>query len=220
MQDDSGLISIPVMTPNGFSRTTVMALQNMTTQLYLGTPVQSSNFTAFSINTLADYIGVASTNCTVNCMNQYYNMSASVTEDFAPETITKNLTMSNGAQSYSTFKGLMGNDTVCIGNIEEQAHLCVTGGDVFAITEGWDRENNGWLGLSPKQNSVNVGPSYIQNLFEGGQIAQQEVSIWMNTHVKGVNSTMTFGGMAPGSYSGYIYEHALNKTLQNENATT
>ena len=93
----------------------------------------------------------------------------------------------------------MGTDTVCFARTDIP-DLCADGIEFLAVTkyDGWTAGKDGVLGLAPVDQTH--GPSYVERLYEQGQIQSPSATLWLNK--KGTQSTLTLGGIPENSIQG------------------
>ena len=73
----------------------------------------------------------------------------------------------------------MGTDTVCFARTDK-SDLCADDVEFMAVTGfgGYPSSKNGLLGLAPVNQTH--GPSYVQKLYEQGQIQSPSATLWLN----------------------------------------
>ena len=73
----------------------------------------------------------------------------------------------------------MGTDTVCFAR-SDKSDLYAKDVEFMAVTvfDGWTVGKDGVLGLAPVDQTH--GPSYVQKLYEQGQIQSPSATLWLN----------------------------------------
>ena len=177
-----------------------------TAPVFFSDPIQGELQSKFLPYSMSSFISVSSVNCTT-CGPTYYDHTKSNVADFPDQTPENLVNRTLGPRYYE--EGYFGTDTVCLPRSSE-ADLCAENVDLFEVTVfgGYPEQIDGLFGLAPVDEKT--GPSYVMQLYNAGSIPSPQATVWYNP--KGIQSTLTFGGIPDGAISGVQYNsHRMTK---------
>ena len=166
--------------------------------VYFGTPIQGNEDSDFVYDTGSGYLVTTSSDCDL-CDSQYFDPSLS-TSGSVVSSSPKILRYGS-----ATVFGTIVNDRVCLEH-DEPLDMCAESFEFLVMTKSKGLNgNDGILGLSPPDKANR--PSYIQALYNQGNIDDEVATFWIND--EDIQSTVVIGGVPDDAIVGKTYTHDL-----------